>query len=51
MTNSYNAFIRNLVGITGAVFLATTCMVAALGPSAVPANTVFGVSQSAQLVA
>jgi hypothetical protein len=51
MTNTYNAFVRNLVGIAGAVFLATTCMVAALGPSAVPSTTVFGVSQSVQLVA
>ena len=46
-----NALVRNLVGIAGAVFLATTCMVAALGPSAVPMASVAGVTQSAQLVA
>jgi hypothetical protein len=51
MTNSYNAFVRNLVGIAGAVFLATACMVAALAPSSAPSTSVFGVSQSVQLVA
>lgn len=35
MTAPRNDYVRSLVGVAAAVFLATTCMLAAAGPAAV----------------